>query len=215
MRKWISEHRSLISILLLIIAIILLGGSLILKAINVINELNPLIATIGCMCTTIGFTMTLYEHNNNNSPKRGFEPVIESKRKNKYYHLPTRGTKDSAGYDFYSPNEYIVKPNEIVKIWTDIKAYMQSDEFLMLNIRSSMGGKFMLANTIGVVDSSYYGNIDNDGNVGIHLKNISDQTQLIKKGDRIGQGIFIKYLIADNDNCLSETRVGGFGSSGK
>lgn len=212
MGKWISEHRSLISILLLIIAIILLGGSLILKAINVINELNPLIATIGCMCTTIGFTMTLYEHNNNNSPKRGFEPVVESKRKNKYYHLPTRGTKNSAGYDFYSPDEYLVKPNEIVKIWTDIKAYMQSDEFLMLNVRSSMGGKFMLANTIGVVDSDYYSNSNNDGNIGIFLKNISDQTQLIKQGERIGQGIFIKYLKIDNDNTISE-RKGGIGST--
>lgn len=213
MKKWLNEHKSLISILLLIIAIILLGGSLILKAINVINELNPLIATIGCMCTTIGFTMTLYEHNNNNSLKRGFEPVVESKRKNKYYHLPTRGTKNSSCYDFYSPNEYMVKPNEIVKIWTDIKAYMRNDETLLITVRSSMGGKFMLANTIGIIDSDYYGNVENDGNIGIFLKNISNQTQLIKKGDRIAQGKFEKYLIADNDYCLSETRTGGFGST--
>ena len=211
MGKWISEHRSLISILLLIIAIILLGGSLILKATNKINEINPLITIIGCLCTTVGLTMPLYERDNSN--KRGFEPVVENKRKNKYYHEPTRGTKNSAGYDFYSPNEYIVRPNEIVKIWTDVKAYMQPNEFLMLDVRSSMGGKFMLANTIGIMDSSYYGNIDNDGNIGIHLKNISDQTQLIKQGERIGQGIFVKYLIADNDYCLSETRVGGFGST--
>lgn len=210
MKKWISEHRSLISITLLIIALILLGGSLILKATNKINELNPTIAIIGCICTTVGFTMTLYERDNSN--KRGFKPVVENKRKNKYYHLPTRGTKNSAGYDFYSPDEYIVRPNEIVKIWTDIKAYMQSDEFLMLNVRSSMGGKFMLANTIGVVDSDYYSNIDNDGNIGFFLKNISDQTQLIKQGERIGQGIFIKYLKINNDNTISE-RKGGIGST--
>lgn len=210
MKKWISEHRSLISITLLIIALILLGGSLILKATNKINELNPTIAIIGCICTAVGFTMTLYERDNSN--KRGFKPVVENKRKNKYYHLPTRGTKNSAGYDFYSPDEYIVRPNEIVKIWTDIKAYMQSDEFLMLNVRSSMGGKFMLANTIGVVDSDYYSNIDNDGNIGFFLKNISDQTQLIKQGERIGQGIFIKYLKINNDNTISE-RKGGIGST--
>ena len=213
MKQWLSKHKSLISILLLIIAIILLGGSLIFKATNKINEINPLITIIGCLCTTVGLTMTLYERDNR--PKRGFEPVIESKRKNKYYHLPTRGTKNSSCYDFYSPNEYIVKPNEIVKIWTDIKAYMRNDETLLITVRSSMGGKFMLANTIGIIDSDYYGNIENDGNIGIFLKNISDQTQLIKKGDRIAQGKFEKYLIADNDYCLSETRVGGFGSSGK
>lgn len=212
MKQWLSQHKSLISILLLIIALILLGGSLILKATNKINELNPTVAIIGCICTAVGFTMTLYEHDNN-KPKRGFEPVVENKRKNKYYHLPTRGTKDSAGYDFYSPNEYLVKPNEIVKIWTDIKAYMQSDEFLMLNVRSSMGGKFMLANTIGIVDSDYYGNPDNDGNIGIFLKNISEQTQIIKKDDRIAQGIFLEYFIADNDHYNSEIRKGGHGST--
>ena len=214
MRKWIGEHRSLISITLLIIALILLGGSLMLKATNKISELNPLVAIIGCLCTTVGLTMTLYE-NDNNKPKRGFEPVVENKRKNKYYHLPTRATKKSACYDFYSPDEYMVRPNEIIKIWTDIKAYMKDDERLEIVVRSSMGGKFMLANTIGIIDSDYYSNINNDGIIGIFLKNISDQTQLIKQGDRIAQASFEKYLIADNDYCLSETRTGGFGSSGK
>ena len=212
MRKWISEHRSLISITLLITALILLGGGLMLKATNKISELNPLVAIIGCLCTTVGLTMTLYERDSN-KPKRGFEPVIENKRKNKYYHEPTRGTKNSAGYDFYAPNEYTVRPNEIVKIWTDVKAYMQPNEFLMLDVRSSMGGKFMLANTIGIIDSDYYGNVDNDGNIGFFLKNISEQTQLIRKGDRIGQGLFLKYLTTDNDNFISETRKGGHGST--
>lgn len=211
MRKWINEHRSLISILLLIIALILLGGSLILKATNKINELNPTVAIIGCICTAVGFTMTLYERDNSN--KRGFKPVVENKRKNKYYHEPTRGTKNSAGYDFYAPDEYIVRPNEIVKIWTDVKAYMQPNEFLMLDVRSSMGGKFMLANTIGIIDSDYYGNIDNDGNICFVLKNISEQTQIIKKESRFGQGLFLRYLTTDDDNFISETRKGGHGST--
>lgn len=211
MKQWLSKHKSLISILLLIIALILLGGSLILKATNKISELNPTVAIIGCICTAVGFTMTLYE--SDNSHKRGFKPVVENKRKNKYYHEPTRGTKNSAGYDFYSPDEYTVRPNEIVKIWTDVKAYMQPNEFLMLDVRSSMGGKFMLANTIGIIDSDYYGNVDNDGNIGFFLKNISEQTQLIRKGDRIGQGLFLRYLTTDNDSFISEIRKGGHGST--
>ena len=211
MKQWLSKHKNLISILLLIIALILLGGSLILKVTNKISELNPTVAIIGCICTAIGFTMTLYERDNSN--KRGFKPVVENKRKNKYYHEPTRGTKNSAGYDFYSPDEYTIRPNEIVKIWTDVKAYMQPNEFLMLDVRSSMGGKFMLANTIGIIDSDYYGNVDNDGNIGFFLKNISEQTQLIRKGDRIGQGLFLRYLTTDNDNFISETRKGGHGST--
>ena len=211
MRILFNKYKNLISIVLFVISIILLGGSLILRIFNKIDNINPLVIIIGCACTTFGYITTLTD--NDNGRKRGFEPVIENKRKNKYYHLPTRGTKNSAGYDFYSPNEYIVKPNEIVKIWTDIKAYMQSDEFLMLNVRSSMGGKFMLANTIGVVDSDYYSNSNNDGNIGIFLKNISDQTQLIKQGERIAQGLFLKYLTSENDNFISEIRKGGHGST--
>lgn len=210
MKKTFNKYKNLISIILFIISIILLGGSLILKIFNKIDNINPLVTIIGCACTTFGLIAILTD--DDNGRKRGFEPVIESKRKNKYYHLPTRGTKNSAGYDFYSPNECIVKPNEIVKIWTDIKAYMQSDEFLMLNVRSSMGGKFMLANTIGVVDSDYYSNPENDGNICFMLKNISDQTQLIKQGERIGQSVFIKYLKIDNDNTISK-RKGGIGST--
>ena len=211
MRILFNKYKNLISIVLFVISIILLGGSLILRIFNKIDNINPLVIIIGCACITFGYITTLTD--NDNGRKRGFEPVIESKRKNKYYHLPTRGTKNSAGYDFYSPDEYIVKPNEIVKIWTDIKAYMQSDEFLMLDVRSSLGGKFMLANTIGIIDSDYYGNSNNDGNIGIFLKNISEQTQIIKKDDRIAQGIFLKYFIADNDHYNSEIRKGGHGST--
>lgn len=212
MKKTFNKYKNLISIVLFIISIILLGGSLILKIFNKIDDINPLVTVIGCACTTFGFIITLTD--NDNGRKRGFEPVVENKRKNKYYHLPTRGTKNSAGYDFYSPNEYLVKPNEIVKIWTDIKAYMQSDEVLILNVRSSMGGKFMLANTQGWVDSDYYSNPDNDGSIGIFLKNISNEPQKLEKGSRIAQGMFIKYLTVDNDN-VTTMRVGGWGSSGR
>ena len=47
------------------------------------------------------------------------------------------------------------------------------------------------------------------------FKHFGLKDQLIKKGDRIGQGIFLPYLVADNDEGGKETRTGGFGSSGK
>ena len=146
---------------------------------------------------------------------RGFELVKEEmKRTDGIAKLPTRATSKSMAYDFYANTDYTVKPNEIVKIWTDIKSYMQEDEGLILNVRSSMGGKFMLSNTSGWIDSDYFSNPTNDGNIGIFLLNISDETQYIHKGDRIAQGMFIKYLVADNGNtdCV---RKSGFGSSGR
>ena len=146
---------------------------------------------------------------------RGFEVVKDEKRKTEgKVILPTRGTSKSMAYDFYSPVDITIEPNKIGKIWTDVKSYMGNTECLILNVRSSMGGKFMLANTQGWIDADYYSNPNNDGNIGIFLKNISDESITIKKGERVAQGAFFNFLVADNGNTDKE-RQGGFGSSGK
>jgi len=147
---------------------------------------------------------------------RKFDYVIETTRRNtELPTLPTRADIGSAGYDFYAPTNYKCNPHETTKIWTDVKAYMNTDEVLLIDVRSSMGGKFHLANTIGIIDSTYVDNPDNDGNIGIFLVNDTDSVIHINKGDRIAQGIFMKYLVTDDDQPLSQTRTGGFGSSGK
>ena len=144
---------------------------------------------------------------------RGFEVVIDDKRKTSGdVTLPTRGSSTAMAYDFYANSDYTVKPNEIAKVWTDVKAYMGDCECLILNVRSSMGGKFMLANTSGWIDSDYYSNEGNDGNIGVFLKNISDDVLVIKKGERIAQGAFFNFLVADNGNT-DNVRKGGFGST--
>lgn len=144
---------------------------------------------------------------------RGFEIVINEKRKTAGdITLPTRGSSTAMAYDFYANDDYMVEPNAIAKVWTDVKAYMRDNECLILNVRSSMGGKFMLANTSGWIDSDYYSNEGNDGNIGVFLKNISNEVQTIFKGDRIAQGAFFNFLVADNGNTDS-IRTGGFGST--
>ncbi len=144
---------------------------------------------------------------------RGFEVVVDEKRKTTgEITLPTAGTSKAMAYDFYANDCYTAFPNEIIKVWSDVKAYMQDDECLILNVRSSMGGKWMLANTQGWIDMDYYSNESNDGNIGIFLKNISNETQTIMKGDRIAQGAFFKFLVADNGNT-DNIRTGGFGST--
>lgn len=146
---------------------------------------------------------------------RGFEVVKAEARKTEGdIILPTRGTSRAMAYDFYANKDYIVEPGEIAKVWTDVKSYMGDTECLVLNVRSSMGGKFMLANTSGWIDADYYENESNDGNIGIFLLNISKETQEIKKGDRVGQGAFFNFLVADNDNATG-VRTGGFGSTNK
>ena len=128
--------------------------------------------------------------------------------------LPERGTSKAMAYDFFANQRYEVAPGAVAKVWTDVKAYMQDNECLILNVRSSMGGKFMLANTAGWIDADYYGNEGNDGNIGVFLKNISDDTIVIEEGEKVAQGAFFNFLVADNGNTDKE-REGGFGSTGK
>ncbi len=97
---------------------------------------------------------------------------------------------------------------------TGIKAYMQTDEFLQLANRSSNPLKrfLLLANGVGVIDADYYNNPDNEGHIMFQFVNFGVTDVTIKKGERIGQGIFLPFLKADQDETMS-TRTGGFGSS--
>jgi len=151
---------------------------------------------------------------------RGFE-IAKGFEQHKI-NLPTRSTAHSAGYDFEvaedteipSIGQSETKKPTLVK--TGVKAYMPDDEALFLYNRSGNPGKkgLVLANSVGVVDSDYYGNPDNDGHIMFAFYNFFPETITLKAGERIGQGIFQKYLKTDNDTAAS-SRQGGFGSSGR
>lgn len=149
---------------------------------------------------------------------RGFE--IAKGFEDKEINLPVRKTKYSAGYDIESAEDCIIpsfkKGMKPTLIKTGLKAYMQDDEYLMLCNRSSNPGKkgLILANSVGIIDKDYYGNPDNDGAIMFAFINIKEEDIQIKKGDCIGQGIFHKYFVVDNDISDGE-RIGGFGSTNK
>lgn len=147
---------------------------------------------------------------------RGFE--VCKGYEDKDINLPVRKTKYSAGYDIECAIDTIVPAkNEIPTfIPTGIKAYMEEDEVLYLYNRSSNPKKkgLVLANSVGVIDKDYYGNPDNDGHIMFAFYNVKDEDITIKKGEAIGQGVFMKYLITDDDNA-SGSRKGGFGSTDK
>lgn len=148
--------------------------------------------------------------------KRGFE--IAKGFENMGINLPVRKTKYSAGYDVEAAEDTVIpsfkKGMKPTLVKTGVKAYMGEDEVLILANRSSNPGKkgLILANSIGVVDSDYYGNPDNDGHIMFAFYNIKEEDIEIKKGDAIGQAIFQKYLTVDDD-LAGGTRMGGFGST--
>ena len=162
--------------------------------------------------------------------KRGFEVVTAYQ--NKEIQLPQRATHHAAGYDFEAAAEIVIpsiwkqvltrkigqeRDNKKLKptlVPTGIKAYMGDDEYLQLANRSSNPLKrfLSLANGIGVIDSDYYNNADNEGHIMFQFTNFGLADMVIKKGERIGQGIFLPFLKADQDQTTTE-RTGGFGSS--
>lgn len=130
--------------------------------------------------------------------------------------LPRRADPGSAGYDFYLPHSVVLNPNHTELVLTDVKAFMPPDVVLLITIRSSLARSgIILANAPGVVDASYYNNPTNEGNIGLLLHNISSKRIVLHVGDRVAQGVFVPYLIADNDTPLVQGRDGGFGSSGR
>jgi len=133
------------------------------------------------------------------------------------YSLPKRGTKSAAGYDFYALYDYTLKPGEIMKVPTGIKVSMESDDVLFLIDRSSMGFKYnvRMCNQVGVIDADYYNNEGNEGHIWIRIQNEGDKDYVVKKGDAMIQGVFLKYLKTDDDIESDEIRDGGFGSTNK
>ena len=117
---------------------------------------------------------------------RGFEIVADDFRKHPDVEikLPTRSDERSAGYDFYTPVDIVLQPGERKLVWTDVKAYFQDDEAPLINVRSSMGKQpIILANVQGWVECDYYGNKDNNGNLGVNLFNLGKTPYVIALND--------------------------------
>lgn len=145
---------------------------------------------------------------------RKFEFV--NKKSEECNKLPERSTKNSAGYDFFNPKNITCKSHEITMIPTGIKAQFPEDEVLLLFNRSSNPKKkgLIILNGVGVVDSDYYNNPDNEGEMAFVFYNMLEEDVTLLAGEKLGQGIFGKYAKTDDDTAEGE-RTGGFGSTGK
>ena len=130
--------------------------------------------------------------------------------------IPAYATEHSAGIDLYckSDKDIIIKAKETVKIHTGIFVEIPEGYFGAVYPRSSTGVKkhLMLANTVGVIDSDYRGELM------IFFYNYGEE-QVIENGDRLAQLVIQPYLSCDiekvDELSDSERGDGGFGSTGK
>ena len=147
--------------------------------------------------------------------KRGFEIISTYKDKN--INLPSRKTAKSAGYDLEAGTDVLIEAGKTAIIPTGLKAYMLDDEYLGIHIRSSLAFKknLNLINAQGIIDADYYNNPDNEGHIMIGIINFGTEDVQIKKGMRIAQAIFYKFLTVDDEILDDTIRQGGFGSTGE
>ena len=166
---------------------------------------------------------------------------VVSKYKDKNISLPVRKTAGAAGYDFQAAEDIVVPsylammkdidPSHAVTtidqvaqwtketgikptlIPTGVKAQIDKGFYLQLAIRSSSPLKYwlVLANGCAIIDEDYV-HADNEGHIFFQVINLSPFDIFIKKGDTIGQGIFLPYLKTQDDIPGGE-RKGGFGST--
>jgi len=146
-------------------------------------------------------------------PIRGFEVV--SAYAGRGLALPERKTAESAGYDIASAEDVVLAPQEVTLIPTGLKAFMGIGEYLAVYIRSgiSIRNRLLLINGTGIIDSDYYNNEENEGHIMIAVYNAGKEPFAIRKGERIAQGIFTRYLLVADDEATG-VRVGGIGSTG-
>lgn len=131
--------------------------------------------------------------------------------------LPRRATRGSAGYDFYSPVTFTLKPGKTIKVPTGIRVRMEEGWVLKCYPRSGLGFSFRLQlnNTVGIIDSDYYYS-DNEGHIFSKITNDTNEDKVltIEEGTGFMQGIFVEYGITVDDNTMEE-RNGGLGSTTK
>lgn len=131
--------------------------------------------------------------------------------------LPKRATSGSAGYDFYTPEDLVIRPGETVKIPTGIRVEMEENWVLKCYPRSGLGFKYRLQlnNTVGIIDSDYFYS-DNEGHIFAKLTNDTNENKTVELAQGTGfmQGIFVEYGITYDDDVTS-IRNGGLGSTTK
>jgi len=128
--------------------------------------------------------------------------------------VPTYGTLFSAGADLYSVEEVKIDAGDTKIIHTGIILEIPEGYGGFVFARSSLASKRGLApaNKVGVIDSDYRGEIM------VSLHNHSNESQVVEKGERVAQIVFMPYAMANfiqtEDLSKTERGEGGFGSTG-
>ena len=139
---------------------------------------------------------------------------IKIKKLSETAQIPTKASEYAAGYDLYAGEDIKIWSNTTEMIPTNLAVEIPEGYFGAIYARSGLAAKRGLrpANCVGVIDSDYRGGIV------IALRNDSNHSQNIKKGDRIAQLVIQPYAPVEFHEVIeldcSERGSCGFGSTG-
>lgn len=127
--------------------------------------------------------------------------------------MPTRGTEESAGLDFYTPIDLVIKPRQDVLVPLGLRMKFPKGWAMIFKEKSGIATKKKIDIGACVIDSDYRG-IPH-----AHLINNSDEIVEFKTGDKVVQGIMVQVWLGmpiqvtkiDED---TQRGAGGFGSTG-
>ncbi len=131
--------------------------------------------------------------------------------------IPKRATEGSAGIDLCAciQDSITISPREIVKVPTGIAISVPKTCVSLLFARSGLSTKhgIGLANSVGVIDSDYRGEVI------VALINNSAEPYTVTPNERIAQLCVMPVCVLPIEVCDSlddtERGMGGFGSTGK
>lgn len=130
---------------------------------------------------------------------------------------PTRGTNLSAGIDFYVPDHFpntTLRPGESVNIPSGIKVQVPRGYALIAFNKSGVASKQGLTVGATVVDEDY------EGEVHLHMINVSNSNQVIISGQKLVQFLLIPVFYDEIEEVQelakrnTQRGAGGFGSTG-
>jgi len=141
--------------------------------------------------------------------------LLRIKRLDPSIGLPAPATGGAAGFDLAAAADVEIPARGIRLVGTGLVIAVPNGYFLGIFARSSTPLKrgLMVANGVGVVDADYCGP---DDEIKVQVLNITDQPVVVKKGERIAQGIVLPAPAVRWEEVaeMSTPTRGGFGSTG-
>lgn len=138
---------------------------------------------------------------------------VNIKRIDKSLPLPEYKTSGAVAFDLYSRVDAIIKPKTIERLPTNVIIKIPKGYMLEVKDRSSTLKRKGLLISTGYIDNDHHGEQDE---IQLQVYNLTDNDVNVERGDRLGQGVFIKINIAEwkEVNKMSEKNRGNFGSTG-